>query len=131
MQSDAPRRIQRKRTKGWKMPANTVYVGRPTIWGNPFVHDDPAQAVEAFRRYLQGGTQSFEMGPGKLGFAKDAHRHSLHWAYPEYIRDNIHKLQGFNLACWCPEGQCCHADVLLEMAAASRDGGEVGEKANG
>ena len=31
-----PIRIQRKRTKGWRMPPNTVYVGRPTIWGNPF-----------------------------------------------------------------------------------------------
>lgn len=31
-----PRRIQRKRTKGWKMPENTVYVGRPTKWGNPW-----------------------------------------------------------------------------------------------
>ena len=27
-------RIQRKRTKGWKMPPNTVYVGRPTKFGN-------------------------------------------------------------------------------------------------
>jgi hypothetical protein len=26
-----PKRIQRKRTKGWKMPPNTVYVGRPSI----------------------------------------------------------------------------------------------------
>lgn len=34
-----PRRIQRQRTKGWKMPANTVYVGRPTQWGNPFTLD--------------------------------------------------------------------------------------------
>ena len=29
-----PIRIQRKRTKGWRMPPNTVYVGRPTKWGN-------------------------------------------------------------------------------------------------
>jgi hypothetical protein len=31
-----PKRIQCKRTKGWKMPPNTVYVGRPSLWGNPF-----------------------------------------------------------------------------------------------
>lgn len=31
-----PRRVQRKRTKGWRMPPNTVYVGRPTKWGNPY-----------------------------------------------------------------------------------------------
>src|SRR5690348_3995079 len=32
-----PRRIQRKRTKGWRMPEGAVYVGRGTRWGNPFV----------------------------------------------------------------------------------------------
>lgn len=31
-----PSRIQRKRTKGWRMPPDAVYVGRPTKWGNPF-----------------------------------------------------------------------------------------------
>ena len=31
-----PIRVQRKRTKGWRMPANTVYVGRKTIWGNRY-----------------------------------------------------------------------------------------------
>ena len=32
-----PKRIQRRRAKGWKMPANAIYVGRPTVWGNPYV----------------------------------------------------------------------------------------------
>lgn len=31
-----PVRIQRKRTKGWRMPPNTVSVTRPGKWGNPF-----------------------------------------------------------------------------------------------
>lgn len=31
-----PKRIQLKRTKGWKMPPNTVKVDRTTKWGNPF-----------------------------------------------------------------------------------------------
>lgn len=31
-----PKRIQRKRTKGWRMPPGAVYVGRPSRWGNPF-----------------------------------------------------------------------------------------------
>ena len=26
------------------------------------------------------------------------------------------ELHGKNLACWCPIGQFCHADVLLELA---------------
>lgn len=31
-----PIRIQRKRTKGWQMPPNTIYCGRPGKWANPF-----------------------------------------------------------------------------------------------
>jgi hypothetical protein len=30
------RRVQLKRSKGFKMPPNAIYVGRPTKWGNPF-----------------------------------------------------------------------------------------------
>jgi hypothetical protein len=32
----APVRIQRKRAKGWRMPANTVSVTRPGQFGNPY-----------------------------------------------------------------------------------------------
>lgn len=34
--SEAPHRVQRKRTKGWKMPENTVSVTRPGPYGNPY-----------------------------------------------------------------------------------------------
>ena len=47
--ASAPRRIQRKRAKGWKMPENTVYVGRPSRFGNRFVVDasDPDYRCDA------------------------------------------------------------------------------------
>jgi hypothetical protein len=32
-----PQRIQRKRTRGWRIPNNAIYVGRPTVFGNPFL----------------------------------------------------------------------------------------------
>lgn len=32
----APRRIQLRRTKGWRKPEGAVSVARPTKWGNPF-----------------------------------------------------------------------------------------------
>lgn len=31
-----PIRIQRRRARGWKMPAHTKYVGRGSLYGNPF-----------------------------------------------------------------------------------------------
>lgn len=114
------RRIQRKRAKGWRMPADTVYVGRPTIFGNPwaiesakasglFLPDACAQVVvDEFRAWLEGGKPS----PNS--------EHLGSWQRLEDRRtrllDGLESLRGKNLACWCSEGQPCHADVLLELA---------------
>lgn len=96
-----PKRIQRKRTKGWRMPENTVYVGRPTIWGN---HNDARVfgaelAVRLFRQDLENGTAGW---PGTGRALTD-----------EMIQ---RELRGKNLACWCSLRHPCHADVLLEIA---------------
>lgn len=90
-----PQRIQRKRTKGWRMPENTVYVGRGSKWGNAFTIEryGRAIAVQMFRDYI-------------------GHQNSPHGFEP----DEIAHLRGKNLACWCPPDQPCHADVLLEIA---------------
>ena len=101
-----PRRIQRKRTRGWRMPPNTVYVGRPTKWGNPFgpmfslnkerqpVARLRQAEVEMFRRWLRGTTKG-------QALAEAARR----------------ELRGKNLCCWCaPDEPWCHADVLLKLA---------------
>ena len=93
--SATPVRIQLSRRKGFNLQEvskalnglEAVNVCRPTIYGNPFVHDDAAVAVEAYERHCRGGTQTFEMGPGKLQFANRAHRNSLHWAFPEWLRE--------------------------------------------
>ena len=45
-----PKGIQRKRTKGWKMPSGAVYVGRPSKWGNPFSVIDRGMAVRLYER---------------------------------------------------------------------------------
>ena len=93
-----PRRVVRRRTKTWKMPANTVYVGRPSVWGNPFV-----------------------VGSELIGGEKLSAEKSIA-LYRQYAREAFNErdlracLRGKNLACWCPLDQPCHADVLLEMA---------------
>lgn len=96
-----PVRIQRKRTKGWKMPENTIYVGRPTIWAN---HNRATVvgnflAVDLFRRDIEQGTA------GWPDIGKPLSRTMIRTM-----------LCGKNLACWCPLDQPCHADVLLELA---------------
>jgi hypothetical protein len=51
----APVRIQRRRSAGWRMPPNTVYVGRVprtiSLFGNPFLGERGA-AVTAYFAYL-------------------------------------------------------------------------------
>ena len=36
----APKRIQLRRTKGWRKPEGAVVVSRPSKWGNPFIFGD-------------------------------------------------------------------------------------------
>lgn len=96
-----PERIQRKRTKGWKMPPNTVSVTRPGKWGNPFVPGNPYMTV--------GGAEA------ECVSAADAVR--LYTPLANCRREEIEReLRGKNLACFCPLDQPCHADVLLEIA---------------
>ena len=86
-----PVRIQRKATKGWRMPPNTRYVGRPNKRVSAFIvaPDCPPQiAVVNFAIML------------------DEHDHAE-------IRETLY---GKNLCCWCPLDQPCHADVLLKIA---------------
>lgn len=56
---ERPIRIQRKRSKGWRMPPNTVYVGRPTIYANPFSIDYRGRywACEQYLAYVIEGKQ--------------------------------------------------------------------------
>jgi hypothetical protein len=104
----APKRIQRKRAKGWRMPPNTVYVGRGSRWGNPFVLGRDGTAAECVRRYAEMLTPYRHHGEGS---GLDHFLLSV-----ANIEDIQTSLRGKNLACWCPLGQPCHADVLLELA---------------
>jgi glycine cleavage system aminomethyltransferase T len=113
-----PQRIQLGRTKGWRMPPNTVRVSRPSMWSNPFTHPDPTKAVEAFRQLITNGG-AFRIEPGGLQFAKSFRAETLEWWWPRWVRKNIDQIRGKNLGCWCPLDQPCHADVLLEVANAS------------
>lgn len=102
----APKRIQRKRTAGWRMPEGAIYVGRPTKWGNPF---SVMQVGDRFPRLTAEQC---------AGFAVNEFKFDLRCRYPDYPSlDEIQaELAGHDLACWCPPGQPCHADVLLELA---------------
>lgn len=49
----SPVRVQRQRTKGWRMPENTVYVGRGSKWGNPYkVGETKTRSPGALRPWI-------------------------------------------------------------------------------
>jgi hypothetical protein len=108
--SNKPKRIQRRRTKGYKMPKGAVYVGRPTKWGNPHrvVKDGQpsfrlAQMIAGFSQTLPEALQKFE-GDLLAGNLKAT------------VKDVQRELRGKDLACWCPVNSPCHADILLKYA---------------
>lgn len=74
-----------------KRDPHDVYVGRPSVWGNPFkagVHGTREEVIEMYREYLLGNERLMAMLP---------------------------ELRGKTLGCWCAP-KVCHADVLLELA---------------
>jgi hypothetical protein len=96
------KRIQRKRTKGFRMPPNTVYVGRPTIWGNPLkIYEVNNGGLKASRKEVVEG-----------------YRHLLEGMGESELREFLKPLRGKNLACWCKLSQECHADILIEYVKA-------------
>lgn len=103
-----PKRIQRKREKGWRIPEGARYVGRPTRWGNPFVIGQ--WIVPPVNRYQ----------PKSIYVRDAAHAKLLYsiWLQGAAIRiaDMVPLLAGKDLVCWCPLDQPCHADVLLRLA---------------
>ena len=73
----------------------SVYVGRPTKYGNPFVlgkDGNRDQVIARFRAWLL--TQ------------------------PALIEAAKRELRGKDLVCWCAP-LACHADVLMEIANAA------------
>ena len=95
-----------------------VCVTRPLIWSNPFIADNPQDAVDAYEALIRGGTATFAMGQGGLHFSPSANPKTLHWAFPDFVAAHLHEIRGVNLACYCALGAPCHRDVLLRRAAA-------------
>ena len=94
-----PKRIQRKRTKGWRLPAGAKCVTRPGKYGNPFA------TAEEFRKALE-----VVMGRGEVRLTLGQLQHM------QRIARDIHELRNLDLACFCGLDRDCHGDVLLEVA---------------
>lgn len=84
-------------------PENSVYIGRPSKWGNPFSHKE-------------GTLAKYRVDSREEAIAK--HRQWIDWIL-EKDKDALTRLQkelkGKHLVCWCSPA-ACHGDYLLELA---------------
>lgn len=82
-------RVLNKRCHG--LPDGAIYVGRPSIWGNPFA------------------------------IGRDGTRNEVIAKHRAWLLNNpkllarLSDLKGHDLVCWCAPLNC-HADTLLELA---------------
>lgn len=69
---------------------HTVYIGRGSKWGNPFVigkNGDREAVIALYRKYL--------------------------WQKIKSTRDDFQNIQGQTLGCFC-KPQACHGDVIVQ-----------------
>ncbi|MFE4420387.1 DUF4326 domain-containing protein [Streptomyces sp. NPDC056817] len=140
-----PRRIQRRRVRGWTAPLDAqgrkpVYVGRGSRWGNAY----PLNSTQVRMPALDGSEWEHEGRLGKTSGQRHAFVHpdgTVTWhlvqdatpeqvielyrrwltAHPEVAEQARQELAGRDLMCWCPlpgSGQPdhCHAAVLIRLA---------------
>lgn len=72
-----------------------VYIGRGSIWGNPYkigVHGTREEVIEMYRRHISGNGE---------------------------LLSKLHELHGKVLGCYC-KPKACHGDVLVELVNAPK-----------
>lgn len=136
----APKRIQRRRTKGWRMPAGAICVSRPSIYSNPFwisewhgcgcmfMHHNGKkyigeaqtrwtkdELIAVYRAWVTEQPIPWPYGHVPPGLNSDDPAHRFTLPLPPTPLE-IACLRGADLACWCALDQPCHADVLLQIA---------------
>ncbi len=108
------------------MPPNTVYVGRPSQFANPYpirgwISRDDEDLWPHVARLIPGGPQMFGIPFRQVRVASAEMAVQAYFDYiierPSLTLAAIDTLHGKDLACWCRLENPCHADVLLELAS--------------
>jgi hypothetical protein len=128
---------QRKRTVGWVKPSNSVYVGRPSMWGNPFyvlngkVSGIPKDKWHVFfdeeclftvERKIDAQTEAvrlfsiwFDDAIADIGTPLHDFRNKYGWRGFQLACVAPKLLLNKNLLCWCNPSDPCHARHILEF----------------
>ncbi len=101
-------RIQRQRTKGWRLPEGAIIVTRPTIWGNPFVVGRDGDLARCLEMYSGLAFGHIVRGIGATVAEQERAQAAMMRARQQ--------LRGKQLACWCRLDRPCHADLLIALA---------------
>lgn len=122
-----PQRIQRRRTKGARLPEKTVCVSRGTKWGNPFyiINEEGSPWITDARDKSMPVCNYAAMEllglPADGPFGWDNARKGVVALFKQQCCDrSFEELRGKHIACWCPVDEPCHGDVILERANAAR-----------
>lgn len=121
--ADTPKRLQRRRVKGWRKPDNCVIVTRPSRWGNPFKVGEKIPQESPLWPYIAaavpGGARGLiALAPTTREQAVDLYSS---WVIEQpHLMLNLGELAGKDLACFCPlpaegEPDHCHAAYLIEL----------------
>lgn len=111
------KRIQLKRTKGYRKPEGAINVTRSTKWGNPFKIGETIHRDSELAPYLD-----IPGGWGALVDVRMLRQADVVSAHFRWVIEQpdlmfvIDELRGHDLACYCPIGTPCHADTLLYLA---------------
>ncbi len=108
-----PKRIQRKRIRGWRKPDGVVDVTRISRWGNKFLVKGKAHPTSDGGRETHHDEYNVicETAEEAVEMFRDFMERS-----PHRVTAIQRELKGKDLMCWCALDQPCHADVLLEIA---------------
>jgi hypothetical protein len=113
--SRPPRRLQRSRKRGARTPEGVRYVGRPTIFGNPFRIErfGHAKCVILHRRWIAGRLGALTLE--RLGYCPNEIDALTRWR--ARLLERLPEIRGVDLQCWCPLSSAwCHADTLIALA---------------
>ena len=118
----SPRRVQRQRLRGWRMPNCAVAVDRSTSFGNPFTTETAIKLGFAFteagaRQVVVDEHREWLEGKGD----QDVYTFRSRTFDRRWVLGNLHRLKGRDLACFCPLpgpglSDVCHAATLLGLA---------------
>lgn len=101
-----PERIQMRRAKGWRKPANTVMITRPNRFANPFRVEDHGRdrALALYEEWITN-PDAPPITTGKT----------------IYRRPDPTDIAGMDVACACRLDEACHGDILLALANPTCD----------